>query len=135
MKRPFFQRLAVALKDGRSEFWGAHRLASLTENFESRSRSRPFGKPRRLVECRLGLDRVRVNIRTEDQQTPIDARKVRAQRHDLSYADLAEKLAAVGVKENEANIKNKINRGTFTAIFFVQCLEAIGCKTIHLDES
>ena len=47
---------------------------------------------------------------------------------------IGEKLAAIGVKDNEVNIKNKINRGTFTAIFFVQCLEAIGCKTLHLED-
>jgi hypothetical protein len=61
--------------------------------------------------------------------------KAELKRQGLSYADLAEKLAVIGVKDNEVNIKNKINRGTFTAIFFVQCLEAIGCKTIHLEDS
>jgi len=54
-------------------------------------------------------------------------------RKNLSYADLAEKLAAVGVKDSERNISNKISRGTFTAIWFVQCMEAIGVKTIHLN--
>lgn len=61
--------------------------------------------------------------------------KAELKRRDLSYADLAEKLAAIGIKDNERNISNKISRGTFTAVFFVQCLEAIGCRTIHLDES
>jgi Domain of unknown function (DUF6471) len=55
-------------------------------------------------------------------------------RRNLSYADLAGKLAAVGIKDNELNIKNKISRGTFTAVFFVQCMEAIGAKTIHLAD-
>ena len=55
-------------------------------------------------------------------------------RRSLSYADLAEKLAELGIRDNERNIANKITRGTFTAIFFIQCLEAIGCKTIHLGE-
>lgn len=54
-------------------------------------------------------------------------------RRNLSYADLAEKLAAVGIKDNERNIANKIARGSFTAVFFVQCLEAIGCETVHLS--
>jgi 3-mercaptopyruvate sulfurtransferase SseA len=54
-------------------------------------------------------------------------------RRNMSYADLAAKLAAVGVKDNERNIANKIARGSFTAVFFVQCLEAIGCETVHLD--
>jgi len=54
-------------------------------------------------------------------------------RRNLSYADLAEKLAAVGIKDNERNIANKIARGSFTAVFFVQCLEAIGCDVVHLN--
>ena len=60
--------------------------------------------------------------------------KAELARRNLSYADLAEKLAAIGVKDNERNLSNKIGRGTFTAIFFVQCMEAIGCKTIHLED-
>lgn len=55
-------------------------------------------------------------------------------RRNLSYADLTDKLRAVGVKENERNISNKIARGSFTAVFFFQCMEAIGCRTIHLGE-
>jgi hypothetical protein len=47
----------------------------------------------------------------------------------------AAKRAAIGVKDNERNISNKIARGSFTAVFFVQCLEAIGCHTIHLEDS
>lgn len=52
----------------------------------------------------------------------------------LSYADLADRLAQIGVKENRRNITNKIGRGTFTAVFFVQCMEAIGVKTIRLED-
>lgn len=53
-------------------------------------------------------------------------------KRNLSYGDLAEKLGEIGIPENERNISNKIVRGSFTAVFFVQCLEAIGCKTLHL---
>jgi hypothetical protein len=60
--------------------------------------------------------------------------KAELKRRNLSYADLADKLAVVGVNDNERNISNKISRGTFTAVFFVQCMEAIGCHTIRLDE-
>jgi hypothetical protein len=60
--------------------------------------------------------------------------KAELKRRSLSYADLTEKLAEIGIKDNERNISNKIARGTFTAIFFVQCLEAIGCKVIHLED-
>jgi Domain of unknown function (DUF6471) len=59
--------------------------------------------------------------------------KAELKRRNISYADLSEKLAAIGVKDNERNIANKIARGSFTAVFFIQCLEAIGCNTIHLN--
>jgi hypothetical protein len=60
--------------------------------------------------------------------------KAELRRRNLSYADLAERLSAIGIKDNERNISNKISRGTFTAVFFMQCMEAIGVKTIHLEE-
>jgi hypothetical protein len=60
--------------------------------------------------------------------------KAELKRRDVSYADLAEKLAAFGVRDNERNIANKIARGSFTAVFFVQCLEAIGAKTVQLGD-
>ena len=60
--------------------------------------------------------------------------KAELTRRDVSYRDLAERLRAIGVDENERNISNKISRGGFTAAFFFQCMEAIGCKTVHLDD-
>jgi hypothetical protein len=45
-----------------------------------------------------------------------------------------EKIIDSGIKDGERNISNKISRGTFTAIWFVQCMEAIGVKTIHLED-
>ena len=58
--------------------------------------------------------------------------KAELKRRNLSYKDLADMLGKIGVEDSERNITNKVNRGTFTAVFFVQCLEAIGCKTVHL---
>ncbi|WP_082531806.1 DUF6471 domain-containing protein [Methylobacterium sp. Leaf469] len=59
--------------------------------------------------------------------------KAELKRKGVTYAQLVEKLAAVGVKETEPNIRNKLARGKFTAVFFVQCLTAIGCHNIALD--
>jgi hypothetical protein len=74
--------------------------------------------------------------KTKDWQAQVKGiLKAELKRRNVSYADLATKLAAVGIKDNERNIANKIARGTFTAIFFVQCMEAIGVKTIHLEDS
>jgi hypothetical protein len=55
-------------------------------------------------------------------------------RHHVSYKDLVDKLAAIGVDETEANLRNKVSRGSFTAAFFIQCLVAIGTHTLRLDE-
>ena len=58
--------------------------------------------------------------------------KAELKRRNLGYRELAERLEAVGVHETERNIANKISRGGFSATFFVQCLEAIGCETLKL---
>jgi len=60
--------------------------------------------------------------------------KAELKRRNLSYAGLAERLSDLGVEENERNISNKIGRGAFSAVFLFQCLSAIGCKTIHLED-
>lgn len=54
-------------------------------------------------------------------------------RRGVTYAQLAEKLAAIGVTENERNLNNKISRGGFTAAFLLQCLTAIGVSSFNLD--
>lgn len=54
-------------------------------------------------------------------------------RRNLSYSDLAERLAVIGVTETPRNIQNKITRGGFKAVFFLQCMEAIGVKNVHLN--
>ena len=51
----------------------------------------------------------------------------------ITYAQLVGKLADIGVMDSEPNIRNKISRGKFTAVFFVQCLEAIGASSLRLD--
>jgi hypothetical protein len=61
--------------------------------------------------------------------------KAELKRRNLSYKDLADMLGKIGVEDSERNITNKVNRGTFTAAFFVQCLEAIGCHMLRLRES
>jgi hypothetical protein len=59
--------------------------------------------------------------------------KAELTRRNVSYRELAERLRAIGVDDNERNISNKISRGGFTAAFFFQVMDAIGCRTIHLD--
>jgi hypothetical protein len=56
-----------------------------------------------------------------------------ARRH-VSYKELAERLAALGIHETEANIANKLSRGSFTAVWLVQVMDAIGSRIIRLDD-
>ena len=56
-----------------------------------------------------------------------------ARRH-ISYRDLADRLGAMGIRDNERNIANKLSRGTFTAAYFIQCLDAIECRVLRLRE-
>jgi hypothetical protein len=60
--------------------------------------------------------------------------KAELKRRNIGYRELAEKLGALGIHETERNIANKISRGGFTAAFFVQCLAAVGCHTLRLEE-
>lgn len=50
----------------------------------------------------------------------------------LTYAQLVDKLEEIGVHEKEANVRNKLARGKFSAAFLVQCLEAIGARDLRL---
>lgn len=58
--------------------------------------------------------------------------KAELKRRNVSYVQLVEKLAAIGVVDSEPNIRNKLSRGKFTAVFLIQCLEAIGADTLRL---
>ena len=58
--------------------------------------------------------------------------KAELKRKGVTYAGLVEKLAAIGVNDSEPNIRNKLARGKFTAVFFLQCLEAIEARELRL---
>ncbi len=58
--------------------------------------------------------------------------KAELKRRNISYAELVGKLADIGVHDSEPNIRNKMSRGKFTAVFLVQCLEAIGADHLRL---
>lgn len=49
-------------------------------------------------------------------------------RRGISNDELVGRLQAIGVEETKASVESKISRGTFSAAFLLQCLNAIGCK-------
>lgn len=70
---------------------------------------------------------------TEWQARAKNLLKAELKRKGVSYRDLVEKLAPLGVEETERNIANKISRGGFTAVFLLQCFEAIGTTDVRLS--
>ena len=74
-------------------------------------------------------------MRSDDEWVNLVKGILRAEmaRRGMTYEQLAEKLAEIGVKDSAVNIRNKVARGGFSAVFFVQCLRAMGCQTVRLD--
>jgi hypothetical protein len=54
-------------------------------------------------------------------------------RSALSYVDLAQRMEVIGLKVNDRTLANKIATGSFSTVFFLQCMEAIGVRSIQLD--
>lgn len=40
----------------------------------------------------------------------------------------------IGVMDSDRNIRNKLSRGKFTAVFLIQCLEAIRASSLRLSD-
>lgn len=50
----------------------------------------------------------------------------------IGYEELGCRLAEIGVQETYKGIASKINRGTFSFVFFIQCMKALGINEIRL---
>ena len=59
--------------------------------------------------------------------------KAELTRLGVSYDMLVVKLNAIGVEENYNTVNTKINRGSFSFIFFVQCMKALEIKLVRFD--
>ena len=55
-------------------------------------------------------------------------------KRGVTNSDLVILLSKVGVVETKASIDSKISRGSFSAIFLLQCLTVIGCKKIEIED-
>jgi hypothetical protein len=73
-------------------------------------------------------------MKTEAEWADDVKRLLRAEmtRRGVTYEDLADKLAVIGVTDTAVNLRNKVARGRFSAAFLVQCLEAIGARALRL---
>lgn len=70
--------------------------------------------------------------RNEWEEKAANLLKAEIKRRGLTYAQVVERLAEIGVTEDERNLRNKLSRGKFTAAFMLQCLSAIQVGAISL---
>ncbi len=76
-------------------------------------------------------------MKTEAEWADDTKRLLRAEmtRRGVTYEDLAERLAAIGINDTAVNLRNKVARGRFSATFLVQCLLAMGARALRLSEN
>jgi len=76
-------------------------------------------------------------MKTEAEWAEETKRLLRAEmsRRGVTYEDLAERLAGVGVQDTAVNLRNKVARGRFSATFLLQCLSAMGARTLRIEEN
>lgn len=55
-------------------------------------------------------------------------------KRGLSIDDLTLLLKKHGYHETRSSVNSKISRGTFSAVFFLQCLDIIGCTNLKIEE-
>ena len=75
-------------------------------------------------------------MKTEAEWAEDVKRLLRAEmtRRGVTYEDLSERLAAIGINDTAVNLRNKVARGRFAATFLVQCLAALGARSLRLTE-
>lgn len=59
--------------------------------------------------------------------------KAELSKKGIDYNKLSEQLILLGLNESPSNINSKINRGTFSFIFFIQCMKAIKTYNVALE--
>ena len=56
-------------------------------------------------------------------------------RSGVTHEELIKRLARIGVHETIYTLRTKLSRGRFSAVFMLQVVEALGARTIDLDET
>jgi propanediol dehydratase large subunit len=77
------------------------------------------------------------STKTEAEWAEDVKRLLRAEmtRRGVTYEDLAERLAAIGVNDTAVNLRNKVARGRFSSVFLVQCLAAMSARSLRIGEN
>jgi len=78
-----------------------------------------------------------MNVRTAEHELAERTKrfiKAELKRADLTYEQLAHRLREMGHDETKVSVANKLSRGTFSAMFFVAVLKAIGREQVDLAD-
>jgi len=76
---------------------------------------------------------IRMVEKTDWEARAANLLKAELKRKGVTYTELVTLLQNIGIEEKEANIRNKLSRGKFSASFLLQCLTAIGVSSIVLQ--
>jgi hypothetical protein len=60
--------------------------------------------------------------------------KAELKKRDIGYMELSNRLQEIGLSETVASITTKINRGTFSFAFFLQCMRVTNVNMMHLSD-
>ena len=60
--------------------------------------------------------------------------KAEMKRADVTYDQLIERLATIGLHETKASIANMLARGTFPATFLIAVMRVLGKENINLKD-
>lgn len=55
-------------------------------------------------------------------------------RQNISYKELSRRLETIGVIEKEKQLMNKVARGKFSFVFFLQCMYAMDVDSLWLPQ-
>jgi hypothetical protein len=82
------------------------------------------------------VDREAPRERSEAEWAEDVKRLLRAEmaRRGITYEELAGRLARIGVRDTAVNLRNKVARGRFSAVFLIQCLKAIDVRALRLSD-
>jgi hypothetical protein len=73
-------------------------------------------------------------VATDWEELAKQVLKAELARQGVTYKALVKRLDAIGVKDDEKAIANRISRGRFQFIFFVQCMRALGVTDVDLRD-
>ena len=60
--------------------------------------------------------------------------KAELKRAEVTYEELARRLAEMGIQETKGSVTVKVNRGAFPAWFFLAAMKAIGADQVRLED-